>query len=528
MAAMNKGFPRLEVTVTDSLIFAQYFKTRSADPEKASARFEPSDWSKEIIDFLIEQLKFMVGDNVFTPVVEKNASIILSRLIRLLGEHLYNVLFRAEALKDNQPLEQILNTAMENEKLLRIELEFDGKSEVYADWPWEYLYKPEKDTGKFLAAATRLVLIRKLSILKAITGVKTHRPKVLLIISAPNKLPVNCSALTEELKRLDGEYIELRIMQNKELQISPSGDLISPEANWEVLRKTLSHEAFDIIHFVGHGKCTAEGAEIALVAPGGEDEWKSDQQFAEMASLNPTKPKLVFLQACESALPNTYKGVSGVARALASKNIPAVVAMQYKIRDDMASWFAIAFYKALADGKSIDLAVQDGREAILSHDLQLQNHAFGLPVLYLRSYDSICEKEENKQSKPLPGAFNTSPPQATTESLCPKCQVPFSPEEQVNFCVKCGFDIKSYCVTHCPYCGIERKSSYIFCKGCGKKLPTLLYVGSAKASGGGTSVMLPSEQVLKDKTPAATGLTVSPPPHHVLGFEPSGSNGSDK
>ena len=124
---------------------------------------------------------------------------------------------------------------------------------------------------------------------------------------------------------------------------------------------------------------------------GGEDgavvDWVDN--FASLACGSDAL-KLVFLQACESALADPHTPISAVAHDCADKGVPAVVAMQAKIENRAANEFACKFYETLAEEKPVDYAVKEGREA-LSELLKRreQSLAFGVPVLYLRSYGNL-------------------------------------------------------------------------------------------------------------------------------------------
>lgn len=441
----------LEITVTDGVIDGRLYRDQEKNPyATGNGDFQPTEEQVKFIGFFIEQLQFLVDKDILASNTvltdekkKKKALRILTELVTLLGEYLYRVLF-------NKEIEYLLNKAMDGDpELLRIQLEFKKKSSTYADWPWEYLYQPSTTPGAgvFLAKVTNLMLIRRLTMQGDIPGMQTHRPKVLLIISQPKGYDVQCENLLTTLDTLKkGRSIDLTILQKEDNDPKrPPKQNVTYENLWDIITKS----TFDIIHFVGHGQCTPDGAQLALTDSKGEVDWRYDSKIAEMIDQAKQRPKLVFLQACESALPDTYRGVSGVARALALKKIPAVVAMQYKIMNSIANNFACAFYEKLATGLPIDLAVQAGRRAInqYSDDDDFQYHAFGLPVLYLRSYDSIFPKVLPDPSVES-DAFQ-SEPQGKREIICTyapgSCPAPdLRPDETV--CYNCGCDL------YCPAC----------------------------------------------------------------------------
>jgi hypothetical protein len=143
------------------------------------------------------------------------------------------------------------------------------------------------------------------------------------------------------------------------------------------------------------------------VGEDGTADWVGEQDLAHVLS-DVLAVRLVFLQACESALPSPEQAISGVAMRLAHINIPAVLAMQYRIEQGVANRFAGAFYGALVEGQTIDAAVQQGRiEIAVRARHWAVSRAFGLPVLYLREPEALL-------ARPDPGA--AAPPAAGSAS----------------------------------------------------------------------------------------------------------------
>ncbi len=62
--------------------------------------------------------------------------------------------------------------------------------------------------------------------------------------------------------------------------------------------------------------------------------------------------------------------------------VPAVVAMQRPISDRAAIGFSTAFYRHLARGDSLDIALTEGRQAI--HSVRSDTCEWATPVLFLR------------------------------------------------------------------------------------------------------------------------------------------------
>ena len=94
--------------------------------------------------------------------------------------------------------------------------------------------------------------------------------------------------------------------------------------------------------------------------------------------------RLAILNACEGARTSRQDPFAGSAQSLVQQGIPAVIAMQFEIADDVASTFAHEFYGALADGLPIDAAVTEARKAIFAGGREIE---WATPVLYLRAPD---------------------------------------------------------------------------------------------------------------------------------------------
>lgn len=387
-------------------------------------------------------------------------------LIKILGEYLYRILFKGNVQK-------LLSEALSDDdlRLMRIELEFEDGT--LAQWPWEYLYKPDDnkpDMGRFLVKETQLLLNRRLSGAKLPPQLKTPKPvKVLFVVSRPRSSgAVQCNSILDKVEALE----KAKVIESRRL-ITQTGEFDDQyEANVlrQTFRETVNSFQPSIIHFIGHGQHTKDGGEIAFVEMNGKPDWVKDQEFAEWCGSDKSL-KLVFLQACESALPDPYRTISGMAMHLARRNIPAVVAMQYRIENEIAAMFALGFYDELVKGKSVDLAVKAGRNAMqdkLSKDPL--SHAFGLPVLYLSSFESIIVEETVSDVQPNLSSQVLGPQSPVKTINCPSCG---KTVKHLKFCTNCGLPFQCiFCApdvitvfqdadeilgNYCNICGAELK-----------------------------------------------------------------------
>lgn len=144
----------------------------------------------------------------------------------------------------------------------------------------------------------------------------------------------------------------------------------------------------DVFHFAGHGGLRNGEGFLALPPGGGTD---AAQLAADTLAkyVQGAGVRVAMLGACESGRRDVLSRWSGVVSALVAGNpgVPAVVAMQYRVRDSSAIKFARAFYTSVAVGLSVEEAVTQGRLALFDPDDV--SAPWGIPVLYLRSSDGV-------------------------------------------------------------------------------------------------------------------------------------------
>jgi hypothetical protein len=141
----------------------------------------------------------------------------------------------------------------------------------------------------------------------------------------------------------------------------------------------------DLFHFAGHGAVRGGTGYLALPP--------ADEVAGELGAdrlgklLQAAGVRLAVLGACDSGRRGRSQWAGVVPGLIAGAAIPAVVAMQYPVRNSAAITFAGAFYTAVAAGQSVDEAIYGGRLALLDPDDL--SASWGIPVLYLRSPDGV-------------------------------------------------------------------------------------------------------------------------------------------
>jgi len=172
----------------------------------------------------------------------------------------------------------------------------------------------------------------------------------------------------------------------------------------------------DIFHFAGHGVFEAanlgedgtfekKGRIVLEQTDGKEDRFDSDQLAIELSHAG---VRLAVLGACNSGSRDGTGAWSGVAPALVRGNVPAVVAMQFKVADRNAAYFMSFLYAKVLAGSSIDQGVSEGRRRIFSGAATTSadwavNRDWGVPVLYLRTEDGVLFPAVSDKQQTSPG-----------------------------------------------------------------------------------------------------------------------------
>lgn len=257
--------------------------------------------------------------------------------------------------------------------------------------PWEYalvkLHDGEIVPEDHWALDFRISIVRHEAIsVPAASFRASPNRRVIIAMASPEPY--------EKYPRLDLENEQtaikgkLREINGVKAEYHPDFDLENDElgVTQDTIQKALRDSA-DIFHFSGHGIFRDGGNQGqghgALILA--DENNKAEEVQAEILSglLAEGHIRLVVLDACESGERDRFLQWSSVAMALLRGGIPAVVAMQYSIYDDLTKLFATKLYEYLVAGLTIDEAVTQARKAIHREDPRQRD--WGAPVLYLRN-----------------------------------------------------------------------------------------------------------------------------------------------
>lgn len=304
-------------------------------------------------------------------------------ILRDVGETLFRALFSGAILH--------LFTGLFDQRIrpnpqacLRLHLDIDERLPELAALPWELLHW--RDTP--LATQLQTLLSRRYAGLEygAVRPLMiTGKPQVLLVIPGGSGLETGGERdiVTAALERGRIPYVVL------EGQVTPGR-----------LADALAEKPYHILHFIGHGAeaTTSDGALYGYLrfnAPGAAgaglaEEWVDHARLQALLSTQ-TDLRLVILNACGSAAIGARRpgaggqGFIGLVPAILRAGIPAALAMQYPIRDDVALQFADTFYQRLVGGRwtgQVEAAVTLARNACYLHFPD--DRGFATPVLFLR------------------------------------------------------------------------------------------------------------------------------------------------
>jgi hypothetical protein len=292
-------------------------------------------------------------------------------------------------------------------------------SYALSDLPWEYLYIPGPDTPPdqrgpegFLVLDRRVSLVRYETMGQpavSLDPVGTDHLRLVVLLANPRDRDYPALDLEAERRNIEEAMCD---MPEIEAQFFPGGRVIDLEDGL----RTGAH----MLHFAGHGEFLGEmGAKFGTQEGKGALVLVGEDGRAQRFPVEKLAPNLVgryirlaVFGACKTAQRDQYNAWTGVAPALTRAGIPAVVAMQYAIRDANAIAFSRAFYKTLASGETIDAAVTDGRVAI-NNQGDRDERDWGVPVLYLRTSGGALfpKAEPGTAAQPAgrPSAATTSP-----------------------------------------------------------------------------------------------------------------------
>ena len=293
-------------------------------------------------------------------------------LLSGLGELLFGLVFQGAAASAYDRAQGANNS--DPDTLLRLKLNIAETDARLAQLPWELLKAPQDVAALVLTDAS---VVRYLPLLTPTPSVQASLPlRVLLTGAATPPMP-------DVARELAAVRASLKPLEDRGLVTVTVEEHLTPN---KLQRLLAPAQGFHVWHFVGHGVTTDDKSGRALRF---EDE-SGDPKTVTASQLNVllgrTSVRLILLSSCNSASVTAISPTRGVAPALVKARVPAVVAMQFTAPESATRVFAAEFYRALAEGESVDSCVTEGRKAVyFENGVDLPDWA--LPVVYTRAPD---------------------------------------------------------------------------------------------------------------------------------------------
>jgi hypothetical protein len=307
------------------------------------------------------------------------------------GGQLFETLFQGD-------VRRLYDEARSRQRGRTLDLVLTSMIPWIAEKPWEFAY----DTGRLSFLATEEIhFVRNvLTNIPADPIVQCQGPLRILVASAQ---PVGFGHLS-----IDQEVEVIRRGFEPLIEAGLVIVDVLPRATPAAIHGHLSTGNYAIVHFIGHGvfnEKTGEGCLIFEDNRGGAftlGERSVREIFCQRGL------SLVFLNACQSGSGGRADFNKGVAQALVSHGLPALVANQYSVLDSSATSFAQHFYWSLAQGMTLGQSAREARIAV-NYSLQGELIDWAVPVLYARDANrALCAKPPKPIKVPTTAVRTTS------------------------------------------------------------------------------------------------------------------------
>lgn len=315
-----------------------------------------------------------------------------------LGGYLYHLLFTgAVRAHFEEVVWPLLSPPHQSSNRLTLTLTFQENSPYFnvrhaAALPWEFIYCPLQG-GTFLATDPRLNWTRQTDeyppgtdVLHDITSLR-----VLLVHLQPEDVtPVSLTRIRNVLQELSEAATAVR-------RLVP---LIKQNPTPAQLVNDLAAMQPHILHLLLHGRFAPDSTRFAFTDSQGQARWYGDHSLTDLFAQH--QPRLVIVQACEGGRLADARSLSHGAARLLAAGVPAVVAMQYPITNQVGWEFAETLYRQLGGGAAVDTAVQAARRHLAQYDVSLpDDHAsrnFGAVVFWQHPIPIMQERKRMTQT----------------------------------------------------------------------------------------------------------------------------------
>jgi hypothetical protein len=307
------------------------------------------------------------------------------------GTDLFETLFQGD-------VRRLYDEARSRQQRCRLDFVLTSMIPWIAEKPWEFAY----DAGRrsFLATEDIHFVRNVLTAIPADVIPMRHGP-LRILVAAAQPVGFGHLSITQEIEVIRRGFEPL-------IEAGFVSVDVLPRATPSSIHGRLSTGEFTIVHFIGHGvfnEATGEGALMFEDTRGGEvplGERSVREIFCQRGL------SLVFLNACQSGSGGQAEFNKGVAQALVSHGLPALVANQYSVLDSSATSFAQHFYWSLAQGMTVGQSAREARIAV-NYSMQGELIDWAVPVVYARDPNmTICARPDTVSLVPATSTRATS------------------------------------------------------------------------------------------------------------------------
>ncbi|WP_271580368.1 CHAT domain-containing protein [Bradyrhizobium sp. CCBAU 45389] len=302
------------------------------------------------------------------------------RIVQEVGSQLFEFIFQRKILELYQECSQ---AARKVDQPFLIRLRVTDPTLAYV--PWETMY--DKKNRFYVTTSQSTPFTRAVDDYAEERRVAAARPIRVLGMAARVKV-LNGFPLDEI--EVDAEQVAIKralseLNDGKRLKLSWIPSAKARDLNRRFLRGD-EGKRWDLFHFIGHGGHDPE-RQMGFIVVQEEGGSKGIRLYADMLKAFLTQPgqtpSLVVLNSCSGAQGEPGSLFSSTAAELIQGGVPAVIAMQFEISDNMGLAFADTFYTYLAESVSIQAALAHTRA-----ELKARQFAEWIsPVLYMRGLD---------------------------------------------------------------------------------------------------------------------------------------------
>jgi CHAT domain len=303
------------------------------------------------------------------------------RMVQEIGSQLFEFIFQRGVLELYRECYRNAKEVLDRPLLIRLCIKHPELSWV----PWETLY--DKSNGFYVTTSQYTPFSRSINADVDHRSITSGRPIRILGMAARVK---TLNGIALDSIEVDAEQVTIK----KALGRLDDGQKIKlcwiPSAKARDLNRRLSAgddgKRWDIFHFIGHGGHDNNRGMgyIVVQEDGGSKGARLYAQDLRNFLIQPGRtPSLVVLNSCSGAQAQPGELFSSTAADLIHGGVPAVIAMQFEISDNMGIAFSDAFYTYLADNVPIEQAMAHTRA-------DLKASGFGewiSPVLFMRTAD---------------------------------------------------------------------------------------------------------------------------------------------